>query len=89
MFLIFDPVHTINNVYNNFQRHKVFQCPSLAHNLPDGCLVDFNHVVALYTHESLKKAHKLSPATLNPRSTEKTSVKLAMSVFCESTRDAL
>lgn len=92
MFLIFDPVHTIKNVYNNFQRRKVFQCPSLAHNLPDGCSADFNHVVALYTHEStmaLKKAHKLSPATLNPRSIEKTSVKLAVSVFCESTRDAL
>jgi len=92
MFLIFDPVHTIKNVYNNFQRRKVFQCPSLAHNLSDGCSADFNHVVALYTHEStmaLKKAHKLSPATLNPRSIEKTSVKLAVSVFCESTRDAL
>jgi len=38
---------------------------------------------------ALKKAHKLTPATLEPRSIEKTSVKLAVSVFCESTRDAL
>jgi len=51
-----------------------------------------NHVVDLYNKEStmaLKKAHKLSSATLDPKSIEKTSVELAVSVFSESTRDAL
>ena len=38
---------------------------------------------------ALKKAHKLSSATLDPKSIEKTSVELAVSVFSESTRDAL
>jgi len=38
---------------------------------------------------ALKKAHKLSAATLDPKSIEKTSMKLAVSVFCKSTRDAL
>jgi len=37
----------------------------------------------------LKKAHTLKLAALNPKSIEKTSIKLAISVFCESTRDAL
>jgi len=61
-------------------------------NLPSGCTADFNHIVQLFQLEStmsLKKAHKLTPATLHLRSTEKTSVKLAVSVFCESTRDAV
>ena len=26
IFLIFDPVHDLKNVYNNFQRRKVFEC---------------------------------------------------------------
>jgi hypothetical protein len=38
---------------------------------------------------SLKKAHRLTPSALEPKSIEKTSVKLATSVFSESTRDAL
>ena len=38
---------------------------------------------------SLKKAHQLRSATLQAKSIEKTSVKLAVSVFCDSTRDAL
>lgn len=38
---------------------------------------------------SIKKAHRLSPSVLDPKNIEKTSVKLAVAVFCESTRDAL
>jgi len=38
---------------------------------------------------TLKKARKLTPAALQPKSIEKMSVKLATSVFSESTRDAL
>jgi len=38
---------------------------------------------------SLKKAHRLTPAALQPKNIEKTSVKLATKVFSESTRDAL
>ena len=92
VFLIFDPVHDLKNVYNNFQSRKVFKCPSMGSNLPDGCSANFNHIVDLYNLEStmaLRKAHKIGPATLEPKSIEKTSTKLAISVFCESTRDAL
>lgn len=30
IYLFFDPVHGIKNIYNNFQKRKVFHCPSLA-----------------------------------------------------------
>jgi len=92
VFLIFDPVHDIKNVYNNFLSRKIFNCPPFVGNLPNGCKAKFQDVVDLYNMEatmSLKKAHRLSPATLDPKSIEKTSVKLATAVFCESTRDAL
>ena len=92
IFLIFDPVHDLKNVYNNFQSRKLFECPEFGRNLPSGCVADFNHVVELYNYEAvsaLKKSHKLTPSVLNPRSIEKTSVKLATSLFSESTRDAL
>jgi len=92
LFLIIDPVHTLKNIYNNFQSRKVFHCPALDDDLPDGCAADFHHIVELYNHEecmSLKKAHQLRPSTLQPKSIEKTSVKLAVSVFSDSTRDAL
>ena len=92
IYLIFDPVHDIKNVYNNLQSRKVFQCPPTARDLPNGCTARFQDVVDLFNHEAtmpLKKAHRLTPATLAPKSIEKTSVKLATSVFHESTRDAL
>jgi hypothetical protein len=48
--------------------------------------------VELFNHEAasaLKKAHKLSPSVLQPKIIDKTSVKLATAMFCESTHDAL
>lgn len=92
VFLIFDPVHDLKNVYNNFQSRKTFTCPPMTSELPSGCTAKFKDIVDLYNLEStssLKKAHRLTPSTLDPKSIEKTSVKLAISVFCESTRDAL
>jgi len=84
IYLIFDPVHDIKNVYNNFQKRKKFECPEMERNLPAGCTADFQHIVDLFNMEanmSLKKAHRLTPAALEPKSIEKTSVKLATSVF--------
>jgi hypothetical protein len=92
IFLIFDPVHGLKNMYNNFQSRRAFQCPPMDKNIPDGCVADFQHIEDLFYHEenmSLKKAHRLKMAALNPKSIEKTSVQLAVSVFNESTRDAL
>lgn len=38
---------------------------------------------------SLRKAHKLTPPALALKSTKKASVRLATTIFSESTRDAL
>ena len=92
IFLLFDPVHNMKNLYNNFQARKTFECPVMENNLPDGCCAKFADIAELYELEStmpLKKAYSLTQSTLDPKSIEKTSTKLALSVFCESTRDAL
>lgn len=92
MFLIFDPVHDLKNVYNNFQSRVLFECPPMERNLPNGCTANFKDIVALFDYEAdkpLKIACRLTPASLDPKNIEKTSVKLAVSVFCESTRNAL
>ena len=92
IFLLFDPVHNLKNIYNNFQSRKSFDCPSMGNNLPEGCLAKFADVVELHELEStmaLKKAHTLTVSALHPKSVEKTSVKLATAVFSESTRDAM
>lgn len=92
IFLFFDPVHNIKNLYNNFQTRKQFECPPMPNYFPNGCLPTFDHVIELYEHEScmtLKKAYKLNPSVLQPKSIERTSVRLALNVFSESTRDAL
>ena len=92
IFLIFDPVHGLKNIYNNFQSRKVFECPPMPQNLPDGCCANFSDIMDLYNLEAamtLKKAHRVTAKALYPKSIEKTSVKLATSIFSESTRDAL
>lgn len=92
IFLLFDPVHNIKNVYNNFCSKKVFECPSNEEFLPNGCVARFEHIVELYNTEqskSLKKANLLSASVIDPKSIEKTSVSLAAAVFSESTCGAL
>jgi len=92
IYLIFDPVHDLKNVCNNVQSRKKFECPHMKLNLPTGCTANFKHVIDLFNMKysmSLKKTYRLTPAALEPKSIEKTSVKLATSVFSESTRDAL
>jgi len=29
LYLIIDPVHTLKNIYNNFQARKIFECPPM------------------------------------------------------------
>ncbi|MCP4475159.1 MAG: hypothetical protein GY821_11480, partial [Gammaproteobacteria bacterium] len=91
IFLIFDPVHNLNNIYNNFQSRKDFVFPDFGN--PGAYITaSFKHIEELYGLESskpIKLAHKLSLKALDPKSIEKCSTKLAFSVFHESTRDAL
>jgi len=48
VFLIFDPVHDLKNIYNNFQSRKTFICPSMTSELPiTGCTAKFKDIVDL------------------------------------------
>ena len=46
-FLMIDPVHTIKNIYNNFQKAAIFKFPENTNGLTDA---SFNHIRALYHH---------------------------------------
>ena len=92
LFLMFDNVHNFKNLYNNFLKRRNFKCPKYKSILENECSPSFDHIKDLYNHESgfqLRKAFKLSAKSIEPKNLEKTSVKLANAVFCESTRDAL
>jgi hypothetical protein len=88
LFLMIDPVHTIKNIYNNFQKAKEFK-------YRDGTVIrnpTFRVVKKLYEIESsmsLRMAHKLTPSCLQPTNVQRTSVKLCMAIFHDSTVYAL
>ena len=74
VFLIFDPVHCIKNIYNNFQSRTLFVCPSFPPNLPNDTIANFTDIVKLHEKEAtlpLRKACKLNAAVLNPKAIEK------------------
>ena len=86
--LIFDPTHNIKNIYNNFQRRGVFVFPN-----EDSEEIDrFSDVFDLHELEKdkpVKIATKLNKSTFNPKNIQRTSVKLALSVFHETTEIGL
>ena len=60
--------------------------------VPDAVTAHFDDIVAVYNNESqkpLKIAHRLTETVLRPKAIEKVNVKLALSVFHESTVNAL
>ena len=93
IFAIFDPVHNVKNIYNNFQVRKNFVCPAIPFtDMISPCTANFYHIEELYKKEigmPLKIAHKLNPKVLNPFALEKTSVKLSLAVFDDTTSSAL
>lgn len=91
LFLLFDPTHNIKNAYNNFHTKREFVCPSPS-DTSKLIKPNFDHLEDLFTNESsnpLRLAHKLTHSTVFPSSIQKTSVKLSLSVFHESTCKAL
>lgn len=88
IFLLFDPTHNVKNLYNNFQCRKIFVCPPIQPEDGNGFTANFRDLHDLYHLEAsrpLRIAHKLALTVLNPKSTEKTSMKFASSIFHEST----
>ena len=99
VFLMFDPVHLFKNFYNNFMKAVTFTFPSfkfvdsIVPELLDGTMeASFLHIKNVHDIEigkPLKLAFKLNEKVLNPAVIERTSVKLADSVFHESTINSL
>lgn len=90
IFLLIDPTHNIKNLYNNFNKRKVFQIKETEH-FP-ALYANFHHIQELYDLEScygLRMAYKLNNRMLSPTSIQRTSVKLAVALFHETTFSAL
>ena len=88
LFLLIDSTHIIKNIYNNFQKRKMFTF----HHDCEFPNANFKHIEELYNLESslsLRLAHKLSERVLNPTTIQRTSAKLAMSLFHDSSVAAL
>lgn len=93
LFLLLDPVHTVKNLYNNFQRKQTLKLPSfegcsLVEPIDDSFTATFKHVQSLYdkeNHMSLRLAHKISKSVLQPTNTQRTSAKMAFALFDDST----
>ena len=90
LHILIDPTHTVKNIYNNFQNRVNFNIPQTGTIGP--YKPTFSHIRNLFNMElkqHLKLAHKITQACLNPSNIQRTSAKLAFSVFNESTANAL
>lgn len=90
LFLLIDPTHCFKNIYNGFEK-RVNIHMTATEDLPE-VNANFTHVKQLFISErqmGLRMAHKLSERVLHPSNINRTSVKLASSVFHETTFTAL
>ena len=98
LFLLFDPVHLVKNLRNNWQTEKTGTLSFPAKQL-DGqdewYHAQWDHLKQLYYHESDSgnsgrlSLSKLSKASVFPKGIEKQKVSLALDVFSEKTLSAL
>ena len=90
IFPMYDPSHIFKMFYNNWMVKQLFRCPSM-----DGSKIfnpSFSQLKELHEIEKgkgTKMAYRITEKVLHPQSIEKTSVKLADSIFHESTINAL
>ena len=88
LFLLVDPTHTIKTIYNNFQKAARF---SFKYD-EEVRVAKFSHIKQIYEMEgkkSLRMAHKLNKIVISPTSIQRSSAKLSMAVFHDSTASAL
>ena len=91
LFLLFDPTHNVKNIYSNFQKRRIYDCPSMPKHF-DNAVANFSDLEEVYDTECdrpLRLAHKLSKVVLYPKSIEKSSVKMTVAILHESTIHAL
>ena len=88
IFLIFDPIHIIKNIYNNLVNRRVFKVPGMTPILNSPLTASFADIEKVYNLECqkpLRIAHRLTEIVLKPNSIEKVNVELALTVLHEST----
>ena len=95
LFILFDFTHNLKNIFNNFVNKTKMTLPD-GHrdilNVDGVCNASFLHVKKLYSKEEnlpLKIAHALKKGSLNPVNISRTSPQHALSIFHESTVNAL
>ena len=98
LWLLFDYVHNMKNIYNNWLSRRRFTFPTISFNVHERMepiphiQADFSHIEQLFAKEEskpLKIAHKITKTSLAPSNIQKTCTKHALSVFNESTVAAL
>ena len=93
IFLLFDNVHIIKSIRNNWLNlkniDKTFTYPNFNdENCTEICYAKFNDLEKLYNYELssiVKKAPSLTYKSLHPHSLERQSVSLALKIFDEKT----
>ncbi|XP_059099149.1 uncharacterized protein LOC131893196 [Tigriopus californicus] len=90
VFLLFDPVHGLNNIYTNFLDKNLFTCPNFGTKMVKA---NFEHIQDLFyktEHQKIVKiAHKLTDRVPKSIPIERSNVELACRRFDESTTNAL
>ena len=93
IFPLFDQVYIFKNFYNNWNKKVKFECPNIDCDVHKKVLApNFSNIQELYLIELGKPtnmAHKLTEKVLHSKVIEKSNVKLADSLFHESTMNAL
>ena len=84
LFLLFDFTHNLKNIFNAFVNKDQMNVPTNGHELilGDKCMASFAHIKRLYALEkgkTLKIAHSLKKASLNPSNIARTSSLHALS----------
>ena len=90
IYLAFDTTHICKCIYNVFLKRNEFKCPSMG--IFEEMNPVFQHLIKLYQMEigkHVKLAHKLNDYNLASTPIERCNVKLADSIFHESTINAL
>ena len=79
-------MHTLKNIYNNFQKRVHFTFPDM--DSGEWRKANFEDIKAMYDKESemcLRMAHKLNSTVFDPTNIQRSSARMATSVFSDST----
>ena len=79
LFLLYDVTHIIKNFFNNFHVRKHFVFQNFEKNeIQNANFKDLEKIVSTESSQSLRAAHRISAAILNPTSISKISAKHAL-----------